>query len=551
MRRPVARGALVALGACLLTPILLVAQSGAAEALVPIPPVASIPASVAGALGIVGSAGTAAAEGVTGVATATAAGVSTAGASIAIGGFGIGYGIGWLGQKGLSIAWHEWFSDHPVTPPPDAWCTTDAGAPEKATCTFWVGVSSSQIYVQLWQGGGTPNVAGTGRCGISPQYASNGAQLPVKLAVTASCLPAGGMITGADWKYWDSGQSKYTEGGFLPVNPVTDPSEASGYIAVNETDCMDVVTGAITTLTRTSDVAGPDTPTTAIPDAICPDGTRAVGSRTKIRAVNSTGTPLDAGTAVSSWAPSQAIFAPTSQYADCLNTTGAVCELRPTTATGDPWTADPNPSTGVVTPPAGCLWGAHSMPVSDCDAMIREVTDPTPAPTTSAPPQVAVPQSCQADPSSADCAADSSAGGRCWPHGWGVLNPLEWVLKPLQCAFIPPPGTFEAGWAKADINWCDTAAGAVTCAIDTILGPFTALGNNPDPNDCAGVAVTLPQLMDRTKDTVIHPLSACSDAAKQISTFWIAFASGAVYLGSVMFGARMLSKTIGADSAVP
>jgi hypothetical protein len=25
----------------------------------------------------------------------------------------------------------------------------------------------------------------------------------------------------------------------------------------------------------------------------------------------------------------------------------------------------------------------------------------------------------------------------CWPNGWAMLNPLEWVLKPINCAFVP------------------------------------------------------------------------------------------------------------------
>lgn len=37
--------------------------------------------------------------------------------------------------------------------------------------------------------------------------------------------------------------------------------------------------------------------------------------------------------------------------------------------------------------------------------------------------------------------------GECFPSGWGVLNPVEWVYRPIKCAFvwafIPPDGAVE------------------------------------------------------------------------------------------------------------
>lgn len=138
----------------------------------------------------------------------------------------------------------------------------------------------------------------------------------------------------------------------------------------------------------------------------------------------------------------------------------------------------------------------------------------------------------------------------CWPNGF-TWNPLDWVLTPLKCAFIPAPGTFEAGWAKVDLDWCETAPGALSCAVGDVFGPFTHLGETADPADCLGVGITVPNLLNRAGDGIMHPLSACSDAAKAVQSFWLPFSTGAVYLGAILLGARMVSKTIGADDAVP
>lgn len=39
---------------------------------------------------------------------------------------------------------------------------------------------------------------------------------------------------------------------------------------------------------------------------------------------------------------------------------------------------------------------------------------------------------------------------QCWPTGWGMFNPLEWVLKPLRCAFEPTKNIAAEGGALRD-----------------------------------------------------------------------------------------------------
>jgi hypothetical protein len=72
-------------------------------------------------------------------------------------------------------------------------------------------------------------------------------------------------------------------------------------------------------------------------------------------------------------------------------------------------------------------------------------TVPGPTTTTTTVPQVPCPPGEPAP----GCVPDEADGGgnECWPSGWGWLNPLEWVLKPIKCAarwlFIPPQPEFR------------------------------------------------------------------------------------------------------------
>jgi hypothetical protein len=75
----------------------------------------------------------------------------------------------------------------------------------------------------------------------------------------------------------------------------------------------------------------------------------------------------------------------------------------------------------------------------------------TVGPTTTIPaPTTTVPQvPCPPGEPAPGCVPDEADGGgnECWPSGWGWLNPLEWVLKPIKCAarwlFVPPQPEFR------------------------------------------------------------------------------------------------------------
>lgn len=128
-----------------------------------------------------------------------------------------------------------------------------------------------------------------------------------------------------------------------------------------------------------------------------------------------------------------------------------------------------------------CDWGTYVLPLSDCDVLERAyepdgapatkpntdgdpatwdgttpATDPgnQPSPTPTAEPGTGTDPSASpsatADPGTGTNPSPDPVPGtggqpdpsdpaaqQCWPSGWGMFNPAEWVLRPLGCAFIP------------------------------------------------------------------------------------------------------------------
>ena len=106
---------------------------------------------------------------------------------------------------------------------------------------------------------------------------------------------------------------------------------------------------------------------------------------------------------------------------------------RPDTTRG-PGTAAPGPTTTVQPAPTG-------------------TPSPTPTPTATPTPSGTGSPSATPSPTTVPAPGGSGAPGpgstpdesNCFPSGWGMLNPVEWVLKPVKCAlvwaFVPPAGT--------------------------------------------------------------------------------------------------------------
>lgn len=168
-------------------------------------------------------------------------------------------------------------------------------------------------------------------------------------------------------------------------------------------------------------------------------------------------------------------------YAQCVGAN--VC-----TVTYEP--PAPSSTPGGAQEPARCTWGPYAMPLSDC-ASPDGTPAGTPAPTTTPMPG----------------GSASPDGGACYPRGWAAFNPVEWVLKPLGCAFIPEPGYVDAELVQLRDAWSTSPPGAYIGAGLGVLGTVqSALGSAPGGSGCAGPAVSIPPPIDLVD---WHPISVC------------------------------------------
>ena len=56
------------------------------------------------------------------------------------------------------------------------------------------------------------------------------------------------------------------------------------------------------------------------------------------------------------------------------------------------------------------------------------------------------------DPGPAPAPGPVAGSTSCWPSGYGIFNPLSWVLQPIKCAFIPDPAAVKSALSS---TWND------------------------------------------------------------------------------------------------
>jgi hypothetical protein len=177
----------------------------------------------------------------------------------------------------------------------------------------------------------------------------------------------------------------------------------------------------------------------------CPPNTIPTGAR-----VNDTGA-AQPSTPTVTWQAPVNWTTPSSPYSSCLpGGSAAPCPLR--LGVVDPangfqtcgdqvdctgYTAQTAGSTVKTTPYTGttpadgdyeCRWGANEMTLATCDAQGPAGEGITTAPSTGV-----------------DAPVPLGSDDGCFPHGWGLFNPVSWVEQPVKCAlqwaFVPSPST--------------------------------------------------------------------------------------------------------------
>ncbi len=232
-----------------------------------------------------------------------------------------------------------------------------------------------------------------------------------------------------------------------------------------------------------------------------------------------------------------------STYPECANGS-CLLDLRKSAvscfqnaAACDGWMTDPNRDTLYA-----CWYGTHSVPLSQCYVYAPTFT---PAKVAAGMPY--------ADPSTGTSTgvqtapveggvmdnpvnAPSSTPRQCWPTGWGQLNPLAWVLQPLQCgltwAFVPSQPQVDAQLAKVQTAWKATP-------MFQMAGVVTGWHFQIAMTGCKGPGVPI-VYGTKTYDTW-YPLNACD----QPMAFWAGVCSTAVNLAFIILGGLAITRHIG------
>lgn len=220
-----------------------------------------------------------------------------------------------------------------------------------------------------------------------------------------------------------------------------------------------------------------------------------------------------------------------------------------------------------------CRWGPHVMPITDCAGLAQKYGSPTqpdtsfpkpgtepqptttvtaapaptlspqPQPTTSSTPDATVTGAPRPGESGAPAATDPQ-GQECWPSGWGVFNPLEWVYRPTVCAlkwaFVPRSGTWTATIGDDGLlgAWEGSAFGEWNDATGDVIGAFA--GFDDYASGCEGPSLSGDlsgqQYELKPLDACAPPMSTVAAVTKGLLTVIVGF-GGAFLIIDPLFAA--------------
>jgi hypothetical protein len=168
-----------------------------------------------------------------------------------------------------------------------------------------------------------------------------------------------------------------------------------------------------------------------------------------------------------------------TSYPECAS---GSCQLTLTSTGADSCFVTPGPCAGWFTDPDKatkfqCTYGTHVVALSQCN-----VYSPTfdPAKVATGTPYAdpvtgttnGVQSGATADSQTFGSTVQSPDSGRaCFPTGWAVFNPVEWVMKPVQCAmqwsFIPRTSVMNADNESIRGSVGRSAVGGIQSTLST------------------------------------------------------------------------------------
>lgn len=132
----------------------------------------------------------------------------------------------------------------------------------------------------------------------------------------------------------------------------------------------------------------------------------------------------------------------------------------------------------------------------------------------------------------------------CFPTGWAVFNPINWVLQPVQCAlkwaFVPRASKIEADVKGMKDSWKNTPPGVIAGVV-------------------AGIPSMMPQGGSACKGPHIHwdwnliaihpvidadPLDSCSGTGATLAAISLGVVSGLTILGTIFALTRIIGNVV-------
>lgn len=295
-------------------------------------------------------------------------------------------------------------------------------------------------------GGGIPSAAGPGT--VSYTVVGAGTCTSGGVAHVVSRMPLAGSSTGAwaDQVVW-----MWTDGVELP--PVVPESGDP----LRTLRC--VVTHSGGELSRDSD---PFRETDGVlPQVLCPDIAGLAVESIKVLNVNTedgSWTVLYEESTTPEYQEHQTTM-PECAAGTCLldlRKEGASCFQAPSSCAS--WFTDPDKGSKY-----SCHYGTHVVDLGECT-----IYAPTFQPgSTTTGNTYGDPESGAAvtNPTATAGSDPDGSGAACWPSGWAAFNPLEWVYRPIVCAFTPRESVVTAQLTRIETALANTAPGGIVATV--------------------------------------------------------------------------------------
>lgn len=198
-----------------------------------------------------------------------------------------------------------------------------------------------------------------------------------------------------------------------------------------------------------------------------------------------------------------------------------------------------------------CWDGSRAVALSECTKYARlfkpgaigsATAYPAPGPNPGATPPGSTSPSPAPGTAPGTGPSDPTRTRECFPTGWGMFNPFEWVFKPVKCvlewAFVPRESVIKANNIRLDNSWrTKTAIRQIVAGFETMLAAI------PQDGGCGGIPlnVTLPGGVVISEQL----LNACGGALAPAAATTKSILTGSIILAGFLACVRYVAVIFG------